>query len=215
MAEQPRQYWAFFANPRIYRVEEAVRELTTDVWTTKGRPVRAGDRVVIWKGAGTDRYRGIVALAEVMSDPELLADNANPFWVTQAAADEMEVRVVVPYVLPPGLPILTDGASNPVLDQLSVSRARGGTVFNVSPEQWDQVLAAAGGWPETAPELEAIDALLEPTRSRAASQGFEMNATIRRLIELHAMREATRLLGAQGWRCEDVSSRESYDLRCT
>ena len=215
MAEQPRQYWAFFANPRIYRIEEAVRELTTDLWTTKGRPVRTGDRVLIWKGAGVDRYRGIVALGEVLTDPDLRADSANRFWVTPPASDELEERVAVRYVVPHGLPILSDGASNAVLDQLSVSRARGGTVFNVSAEQWQHVLAAVGGWPASAPELEVIDALLDPARPRAASQGFEMNAAIRRLIELHAMSEATQLLEARGWRCEDVSSREPYDLRCT
>jgi hypothetical protein len=39
----------------------------------------------------------------------------------------------------------------PVLERLSVSRARG-TVFKVTEQQWEEVVEAAGGWPTTADE---------------------------------------------------------------
>src|SRR6188472_443897 len=36
VATRPRQYWAFAANPNINRIEEAVRSVTTNLWTTEG-----------------------------------------------------------------------------------------------------------------------------------------------------------------------------------
>jgi len=127
-----RQYWALFGNPSIYRVEEAVRQLDTDLWTTKGREIRAGDRVMIWKGAGRDGYRGVVALGEVLTDREMLPDADNPYWVRPPAPDDLEERVSVRYVLPSGLPLFKRREPDPVLDALSVSRATGGTVFRVT-----------------------------------------------------------------------------------
>jgi hypothetical protein len=75
---EPR-YWAFFANPRIYRIDGALRSLAEDRWVTAGKDVRQGDRVLIWRGLGADHRRGVVALGEVMSDPSDLDDSANPF----------------------------------------------------------------------------------------------------------------------------------------
>jgi hypothetical protein len=74
-------YWAFAANPLTFRIEEALRARYTGLWTTRGRPVSSGDRVVIWKYQGRDRVRGVVALGEVVTNPEMLADPDNPYWL--------------------------------------------------------------------------------------------------------------------------------------
>lgn len=63
------QYWAFLANPRVYRIEDALLNLDQGTWTTKGKNVAAGDRVLIWKAKGADADRGVVALGEVLTDP--------------------------------------------------------------------------------------------------------------------------------------------------
>lgn len=42
-----RRYWALVARPAVYRIEEAVRDLVLDTWTTKERPLAAGDGVVV------------------------------------------------------------------------------------------------------------------------------------------------------------------------
>jgi len=139
-----RRYWALCANPATYRVEQAVRELETDLWTTGGRPIRAGDWVVIWKSKGPDERRGVVALGEVVSDPQLLPDDDNPYWVITPPPGQVEPRVLVRYVRPPGLPLWEP---DPTLESLSVSRARGGTVFHVTAEQWDALVEHAGGGP--------------------------------------------------------------------
>ena len=54
--------WALVANPKFYRIEDAVQHISVDKWTTKGKPIRKGDLVVIWKAKGNEADRGVVAL---------------------------------------------------------------------------------------------------------------------------------------------------------
>jgi hypothetical protein len=144
------RYWAFQANPRVYNIEAAVHQLEEDTWTTKEKDVRKGDRVVIWKALGDSHRRGVVALGEVTSDPQLTQDADNRFWVDRGSGRTTEPRVRVRYVLPPLLPLwLGDPAAPTVLEKLTVSRAQG-TVFKVGEEQWEELVEAAGGWPTTA-----------------------------------------------------------------
>ncbi|WP_438023561.1 EVE domain-containing protein [Sorangium sp. So ce233] len=142
--------WALFASPDTYRVEDAVREREIDTWTTAGRPMTVGDRVLVWRGKGRGDRRGIVAFGEIVEGPRGMPDHENPYWVTPPGPGDVEERVRVRYVTPPGLPLWFDEHED-VLSGLSVARARGGTVFNVTPEQWEAVVAAAGGWPQQAP----------------------------------------------------------------
>ena len=66
--------------------------------------------------------------------PRELDDSDNPFWV-ERRAPTFEARVPVRYVVPPNLPLWLDDHDDTV-GRLSVARARGGTVFNVTPEEW-------------------------------------------------------------------------------
>jgi 5-methylcytosine-specific restriction protein A len=100
--------------------------------------------VLIWKGKGRDVNRGIVAFGEVRSEPEKRPDSENPFWIHPPSPDELEERVWVHYVVTPQLPIWEP---HPALAALSVSRARGGTVFNLTRDQWNEIVQIAGGWP--------------------------------------------------------------------
>lgn len=145
-----RRCWALFANPDTYRIDEAVIKLTEDTWVTAGRPMRPGDRVLLWKGKGRGAQRGIVALGEVVTEPTPMSDASNPYWVTAPSTSDVQPRVRVRYVVPPALPLWL-AAHEEVLGQLSVSRAKGGTVFNVTDAQWAAVEALAGGWPVTSP----------------------------------------------------------------
>jgi hypothetical protein len=90
-----RRYWAFCANPSVYRVDEAGRGLETDLWTTVGKPIRAGDWVAIWKAKGREPNRGVVALGEVLTDPQPLPDDGNPYWVVPPPPGQVEPRVLV------------------------------------------------------------------------------------------------------------------------
>ncbi len=139
---QQRQYWTFAAHPATYDIEAAVQRLETDLWPVRGKDVRVGDRVIVWKYKGGEAYRGIVALAEVTAQPEIETEAGNPFWVHATEADMLEERVEIRYVVPPGVPLwLTTNPDDP-LRSLSVSRAAGGTVFYVTDAQWQAVVKA-------------------------------------------------------------------------
>jgi len=199
-----RRYWALLANPTVYRIQEAVRHLRTDLWTARGRDIRAGDRVAIWKGLGHDRVRGIVALGEVEADPALTSDLGNRFWVSPDDAEAEEERVLVRYVRAPGLPLWLDGPGDLVLRDLSVCRSKGGTVFHIWPDQWEALLELLGGWPEEAAE--------EPVT--IGRQGFQPDRAAAEALERRAMAVAAAHYRALGWSVADVSRSEHFDLRC-
>ena len=132
---------------KYYRIDDALLARGEDTWVTAGREIHRGDRAIIWRGRGPDGRRGVVAFGEVASEPRDLDDSANPFWVKRPEP-KMEPRVLVRYAVPPGLPLWL-AEHDDVLGQLSVSRAKGGTVFNVTEEQWNAVVTLAGGLPMT------------------------------------------------------------------
>ena len=136
----PRRYWALLANPARYRIEEAVRVLQEETWTTKGKAIAPGDGVIIWKAAGRDGRRGVVAFGTVEGVPEAMA-HASPYWVDPDEGERIEERVPIRYEVPEGLPLWMKAAPK-VLGRLAVARARGGTVFSVSEAEWEAVRAA-------------------------------------------------------------------------
>ena len=81
----------------------------------------------------------------MLTNPTEFSDHENPYWVKPPVAAEIEPRVRVRYVVPPNLPLWFEDNKS-LLSGLSISKARGGTVFNVTPVQWSEVVEAAGGW---------------------------------------------------------------------
>ena len=71
------RYWAVVAHPRLYNVEAALAETDEHVWTVKRSLVRSGDRLALWRGL-KDGHRGIVGLAQVLSDPEMMISSLLP-----------------------------------------------------------------------------------------------------------------------------------------
>ncbi len=208
-------YWAFSGNPRYSRVEDAVRELKEDYWTVPHRDVRAGDRAIIWKAKGNEQHRGIIALAEILTNPLPMKDPNPQYWVDQNEANEVVDRVQIRYFIPPALPLWEGETNLKVLEEreLSVARATGGTVFHVTPDQWDAILQEIGGWP--APEIEDAElTLAELAGKNRSGQGFRMDAAARQAIEQHAMQEAINHYEEQGWSVTDISATCSYDLFC-
>jgi hypothetical protein len=208
-------YWAFSGNPRYYRVEDAVRELKEDFWTVPNRDVQAGDRAIIWKAKGNERLRGIIALAEILTNPLPMKDPNPQYWVDQDAANEVVDRVQIRYFIPPALPLWEGETNLKVLEEreLSVARATGGTVFHVTLDHWDAILQEVGGWP--APEIEDAElAIAELAGKNRSGQGFRMDVAARQAIEQHAMQAAKIYFEEQGWAVTDVSATCSYDLVC-
>jgi hypothetical protein len=145
-----KRYWTLAANPARYRVVDAVRDLEEDSWLTGGRDLHAGDRVAIWKYKGREDRRGILAFGEVLTNPELRdeLDDDHSYWIDprgKAAAPRVRVR----YAIKPAEPLWLELASaDSIIRQLRVSRARGGTAHHVTSDQWAQLMALVGGWPE-------------------------------------------------------------------
>jgi hypothetical protein len=200
-------YWAFCASPEIYKIEDAVRELRYDSWTVPGRNVHAGDRAIIWKAKGRELHRGIVAFAEVLTDPVVRVSSNAKYWVTPDEANKPVERVNVCYYVPSVLPLWIDGMASSVLEMLSVARATGGTVFHVTPDQWNAIMNIVGGWPTINYDIEDAEvALAEAIGKRQTGQGFRTDVRIRRAIELYAMQEARMYYEERGWSVRDVSA---------
>jgi len=128
-AETDRRYWAFLANPSTYRIQDAVSALPEDERTAPNGPVKLGDRALEWKAKGRDPVRGIVVLGEVVAGPVPMTDSDNPFWIVPPPPSDVQRRVVVRYVVPARLPLWLEENKDPVLAELSVSRAQGTRVY--------------------------------------------------------------------------------------
>ena len=210
-------YWAFSSNPKYSKVNDAIQDgVLEDFWTVPRRDVRAGDRAIIWKAKGNGPHRGIIAFAEVLTDPLPMKDLAPQYWVDQNAANEVVDRVLVRYVIPSDFLPLWEGETNlKVLEEkeLSVARATGGTIFHVNPDQWEEIMQIIGGWPP--PEIQDAElAAAEIAGKNRSGQGFRTGVAERQKIEQHAMQAAKFHYEEQRWSVTDISATCSYDLLC-
>src|SRR5258708_37070976 len=111
MQEPQQSYWAFSAKPRVYKIEEAIRDRIIDYWTVPHRNVRAGDRAIIWKAKGNSQQRGIIALAEVLTNPIPSTYPNKDYWIDRNASNEIVDRVVLRFFAPPSLLLVLVEAS--------------------------------------------------------------------------------------------------------
>jgi len=102
-------YWALMANPTIYRIEDATRDLEIDRWRIGGSNILKADKVVIWKTYGKSDTRGIISLGEVISMPETMDDSKNPYWINREMAQEVLPRVYIRYMNTTILPLWIGG----------------------------------------------------------------------------------------------------------
>jgi HNH endonuclease/EVE domain len=137
------RYWAFAADPSRYQILDAIANLPIDWWPTDDKPVQPGHHAIIWQLSGRQRRRGIIALAEIAAGPELRSDAGNPYWLNTADAEKTCMRVGVHYI-PLSESLWVGGPQHDLIDSLSVSRARGGTVFYITPDQWQAITSATG-----------------------------------------------------------------------
>jgi hypothetical protein len=204
------QYWALCANPKIYRIADAVSEMEIDHWRTSDRDLRAGDHAIIWQTRDRLGRRGIIAFAKILADPIQMADELNPYWVDGAPQSDVAARVPVHYYTSDALPLWqNDSRATALLESLSVSRARGGSIFRVESAQWAQLTKLSGLQPPSDAEIEVI----RYTRL-GNGQGFGLNARERTAVENHAM-ELAESYYRKEWNVRDVHSNHSYDLHCS
>jgi hypothetical protein len=176
------RYWAFNANPDYFDVERALAETDEGPWITGRSKVSRGDRAIIWKSYGNDRNgderrRGVVALAEVLTDPEVTVA-PSPYWRQQHTAPDN--RVNLRFVRSPLLPAWDGEVPAELFQGLSV-RGGQGTVFTVAPEKWEQLVGYIGGWPGAAVETR------DQGRQHPQASPFQLGHIYNRQQELHGV----------------------------
>lgn len=206
-----RRCWAFIANPATYDVDAALAANSIESWSSKGKPLKTGDGVLLWRSAGRGGRRGIVAIGEVIGEPYVSSDEDDPFWHDTNAAAVEEPRVPIRFYDAPGLPLWIDSDHADFIHSLSAARARGGTVFHIEPHQWEMVLGLAGVRGDGTAEL--IEEIANPLRRRGG-QGRGLSAAERRAVELRAMDVAEAYYRQYWTDVENVSASRSYDLEC-
>jgi hypothetical protein len=87
---------------------------------------------------------------------------------------------------------------------------------NISENEKDQRIydAVQNHAHSTSADVEAVRQIIQPLRSRSSRQGYGLDATQRRVIELHAMQLAHAYYSAQWNNVVDVSANESCDFIC-
>lgn len=217
------RFWTLAANPGAFRVEDNVRDQDIEIWRTS-RKIARDDRVGIYKYKGRDKYRGIVSLGEILTDPQMMdiPSGTDPYEViSNSYGRPIPVRSEwswVRYVRAPGLPLWADLGSGSVVDELAVARAQGGTVHQVTSAQWERLMEEAGlaAWPpDESAGADAIEAGVEEVvREAGRGQGPGLSSAERSLVERRAMEVATLHFQKNGWTVEDVSAASPYDLLC-
>ena len=126
-----------------------------------------------------------------------------------------QARVLVRYSSAPSLPLWVDESpQGEFLRSLSVARSQGGTVFHITPEQWDRLTDFAGGWSTPSEEEITATEQLRHRSKRTSGQGFGLSAEERRAVENHAMSVAKQYLQQHWDRVHDVSANASFDFLC-
>jgi hypothetical protein len=206
-----RHYWTLVAKPGIYDIDAALAAGAVESWSTRGRALRPGDGVIMWRTRGRDGRRGIVAIGDVVGDPFTSSDEHDPFWDDREAAAKEEPRVPIQLHDAPGLPLWADGEHRELLESLNVARAQGGTVFHVTAEQFAAIASLAGMTDDEPGEL--VEEIANPLRKRGG-QGRGLSAGERRAVERRAMDLAIAHYKQSWGDVKDVGSTECFDLEC-
>lgn len=148
------RFWIFQTNPRRYRIFQwfsVVGEI--DDWSINQYQdeIRKGDMAAIWV-AGKDDIAGIYAIAEIITDPELMFQDPKgvKFWVkeedrkeySKTARLQVKIRYVKKFF---DNPILRPSIrEDPTLSELKILRFAQKTNFPVTDRQWQRTMELAG-----------------------------------------------------------------------
>ena len=192
-----------------------MRNEVEDGWTIPDSEVRTGDRLAMWKAKAGDDHRGIIAFAEVLSDPSIMdAAASHRAYCIDPNLLQPRRRVKIRYVDAPNLPLWLGEPSNRILEGLSVARATGGSVFKITGPQWESVIALAGGWHprEFVSEEDILFAASENRGKKRRGQSFQVDPRIRKVVEDYAVELARKHFEDEGYRVEIKG--KPFDLHC-
>ena len=139
-------YWLFQANPKYYRLLDAIKDLDEISWlvTRYTNDMEVGDGVLIWMSG---KNAGVYAVAEITQPPHLITEIPDPdYWIdpTRFRQDKPHVRIrLIRKLL--GQPLRRfELKRDRILRDLLVIRAPNSTNFKVTPQEWEQVYQLKG-----------------------------------------------------------------------
>ncbi len=103
--------------------------------------------MLIWKVKGKDPMCGLAALGEVIDEKKWLTDADNEYWLDAGKGGDHAWRVRVRYVRPQTQRMWMDGPVGALTKDLKIGRAPVAPRIELSAAEWEEVLAAIGGWP--------------------------------------------------------------------
>lgn len=141
-------YWLFQANPRHYRIFEAIQDLDEMPWlvTRYRQQIQPDDGVLIWI-AGENA--GIYAIATVLTSPEILRpDNITDrhYWTNPSRIRTTKARTHIAFVRKLLRQPLRkhEIRFDRILQDLPVIHTPGGTNFKITEAQWLRVYQLKG-----------------------------------------------------------------------
>ena len=143
-------FWIFQADPKRYRLLDALADLDEIVWEVNQhlREIHAGDGVLIWQ-AGAEA--GIYGIGEVATEPAPMPAH-DPYWTEdegeRAAQPKPRVKLRVTQRLLDRPLLRSELRQDPSLQSLSILRFAQGTNFPVSEEEWTRLQELLGLGPK-------------------------------------------------------------------
>ena len=200
------RYWAVCCQPETYDGRRALEHLADICWTLDRGDPQPGDKMVVWQAKGQRGRRGVIGLGEVIEKPGMFEESPAEleFWLTTPPTGP-ERRTRFRILRYPGLP-LWESDHLELLSNLSVAKARGGTVFTITATQWAQVLQLAERGGLHAADLESAG---------RSGQGFGLSAAERTAIEMHAQNMAEEYFREAKYEVTPAYRTNCYDLHCT
>jgi hypothetical protein len=199
------RYWAVCCQPETYDGRRALENLDEMCWSLDRGDPQPGDKIVVWQAKGQRGRRGVIGLGEVTEKPAVREETPQEqTFYLNGTSQKLDNRTKFRVLRHPGLP-LWESDHPELLSNLSVAKARGGTVFNVTASQWAQLL-----------ELAQRNGAVEPAtvKQKVTGQGFGLTAAERTAVERHAQALAENYFLERRYQVTDVSRTSSYDLHC-
>ncbi len=140
------QAWTFQANPNIYDIDRAVRELNQIEWTVRQnrKRVHADDRAYVWRSGP---QAGVIATGRVATEPtDSPPDRAEDRFYLQRddfSKVEARVKIVIEEVLDDPL-LRTELREDPILKDLGILHFANATVHEVKPREEARVRELLG-----------------------------------------------------------------------
>ncbi|MEM1325760.1 MAG: AAA family ATPase [Bacteroidota bacterium] len=136
------QYWLFQANPKIFRLQEALRAEVLETFAVKQhrKNVQKGDKVILWQ---TGKEAGVCGLAEVTSVVDLIEIGTAELNYFQVVPERTaRVRLQIDYNLW-DRPITKELLPESFLDNFNAGLPK--TNYQATEEQYDAIVELVSG----------------------------------------------------------------------